>query len=187
LGNFRRLTASTVLNSLGMMGENVVLGWLALELTNSPLMVGVAMGMRAIPLFFVGVPAGALADRFPRPRLLLIASVGQALTGATLGTLILLGGVSYVHVLALTLVAGTFRGVEHATRQSYAHDVVGAERLVSGFAILGIAMRVGWLVGSLAIGATIARFGSGVAYLVVAVGFLGGGLSVLTATAPPRT
>ena len=42
------------------------------ELTNSPFMVGVAMGMRMLPLFFAGVPAGALADRFPRHRLLML-------------------------------------------------------------------------------------------------------------------
>ena len=44
-----------------MMGETVVLGWLTLELTNSPFMVGAALSMRMLPLFFVGVPAGALA------------------------------------------------------------------------------------------------------------------------------
>ena len=39
---FRRLASATALSSIGMMGETVVLGWLALELTNSPFLVGVA-------------------------------------------------------------------------------------------------------------------------------------------------
>jgi len=69
-----------LLNSVGMMGENVALGWLVLELTNSPLLVGVAMGTRALPLFFAGVPAGALADRWPRHHLLVATGVGQGLT-----------------------------------------------------------------------------------------------------------
>ena len=63
-----------------MMGETVVLGWLTLELTNSPFMVGAALSMRMLPLFFVGVPAGALADAFPRHRLLMLTGFGQALT-----------------------------------------------------------------------------------------------------------
>src|SRR5499426_1131943 len=71
LRDFRCLVASMLLNSVGMMGEVVVLGWLSLELTNSPFLVGVAMSMRALPLFFVGAPAGALADRFSRRRLLM--------------------------------------------------------------------------------------------------------------------
>src|SRR5256886_17632729 len=91
LPDFRRLGASMLLNSVGMMGEVVVLGWLTLELTNSPLLVGVAMGMRSLPMFFVGVPAGALADRFSRHRLLLLTGVGQALTTPTLGVLALIG------------------------------------------------------------------------------------------------
>jgi hypothetical protein len=176
-----------VLNSVGMMGEVVVLGWLTLEITNSPFMVGVAMGTRMLPLFFVGVVAGALADRFPRHRLLMLTSGGQALTAGTLGALTLLGVVTLGAVLLLTLCAGVLRGVEHAARQSYTHDVVGAGALMNGFAILGVAMRSGWLVGSLGVGAVIAHFGSGVAYLTVALGFLGGGLALLASSAPPPT
>lgn len=176
-----------LLNSVGMMGEIVVLGWLTLEITNSPFMVGVAMGMRMLPLFFVGVLAGALADRFPRQRLLMLTGAGQALTAGTLGVATLLGVVSLGHILMLTLCAGVLRGVEHAARQSYTHDVVGAGALMKGLAILGVAMRGGWLAGSLGVGAVIAHFGSGVAYLVVALGFLGGGLTLVRASAPPRT
>jgi MFS family permease len=176
-----------LLNSVGMMGEVVVLGWLALTLTNSPLLVGVAMGMRMLPLFFVGVLAGALADRVPRHRLLMVTGAGQAAIAATLGTLALLGLVRLEHLLVLTLLAGVFRGLEHAARQSYTHDVVGATALMPGFAVLGVAMRGGWLVGSLGVGAVIAHFGTGVAYLVVAGGFLGGGLALLPASVPTRT
>lgn len=163
-----------------------MLGWLTLDLTNSPLMVGTAMGVRMLPLFFVGVPAGALADRFPRHRLLLLTGAGQALTAATLGVFALLGTVSLARVLVLTLAAGVFRGIEHAARQSYTLDVVGPAALVTSFAVLGVAMRTGWLLGSLGVGAVIAHFGSGVAYLAVALGFLGGALALLRATAPPR-
>jgi MFS transporter, DHA1 family, staphyloferrin A biosynthesis exporter len=174
-------------NAVGMMGEVVVLGWLTLELTNSPFMVGVAMGTRMLPLFFVGVLAGALADRFPRHRLLMLTGFGQTLTAGTLGALTLLGIVSLGPLLILTLCAGVLRGLEHAARQSYTHDVVGPAALMSGLAILGVAMRVGWLFGSLGVGAVIAHSGSGVAYLTVAFGFLGGALALLPAAAPPAT
>jgi hypothetical protein len=78
-----------------------------------------------LPLFFVGVLAGALADRFPRQRILMLTGVGQALTAGTLGVATLLGVVSLGPLLLLTLCAGVLRGLEHAARQSYAHDVVG--------------------------------------------------------------
>ena len=184
--DFRRLGVSVLFNSIGMMGETVVLGWLALELTNSPLLVGVAMSMRMLPLFFVGVPAGALADRFPRQRLLMVTGAGQAITASTLGALAWLGQVTFTHVLVLTLAAGTLRGLEHAARQSYTHDVVGAPALVPGLAVLGVAMRLGWLVGSLGAGVVIAHVGSGAAYFVVAAGFLAGAAALLRASSPTR-
>jgi len=173
-----------VLNSIGMMGEVVVLGWLTLELTNSPFLVGVAMGMRSLPMFFVGVPAGVLADRFPRHRLLIVTGALQAATTATLGLLTLLGLVTLPHVLLLTLIGGAMRGVEHSARQSYTHDVVGAGELMNGLAILGVAMRAGWLVGSLGAGALIAHFGSGTAYVAVGASYLAGGAALISASAP---
>ena len=48
-------------------------------------------------------------------------------------------------------------------------------------------MRAGWLLGSLAVGWTTAHFSTGVAYMVVAVGFPRGGLALLPASAPPRS
>ena len=185
--DFRCLATAMVLNSVGMMGEVVVLGWLTLELTNSPFLVGVAMGARALPLFFVGMPAGVLADRFPRHRLLMATGLGQAITAMTIGTLTLLGLVTLVHVLVLTLVAGVIRGVEHAARLSYTYDVVGAAALMNGFAVLGIAMRTGWLLGSLGTGAVIAQLGTGVAYFAVAAGFLAGAAALIPASGPART
>jgi hypothetical protein len=116
----------------------------------------------------------------------MLTGVGQALTATTLGLMVLAGVVTVAHVMLLTLIAGVLRGIEHAARQSYIHDVVGAPALLNGLAVLGVAMRSGWLLGSLGIGAVIGRFGSGVAYLVVAAGFLTGGLVLAAATAPPR-
>ncbi|HET7342253.1 MAG TPA: MFS transporter [Methylomirabilota bacterium] len=185
LRDFRCLSASMLVNSAGMMAENVVLGWLVLELTDSPLMVGVAMGTRALPLFLAGVPAGALADRFSRQRLVMATGAGQALTAGALGALALPGHATLGRVLALTFLAGVVRAVEHAARQSYTHDVVGAPALVNGFAVLGVAMRAGWLAGALGAGAILARWGAGAGYLAVAAGFLGGALALLPASTPP--
>ncbi|HME97384.1 MAG TPA: MFS transporter [Methylomirabilota bacterium] len=184
LPDLRWLGAGTLLNSIGMMGELVVLGWLTLELTDSPFLVGAAMGCRALPLAFVGVPAGVLADRVSRQRLLVATGVGQALAAGLMGALTLLGVVTLGQLMVLTFAAGALRGVEHAARQSYAHDVVGAGALVNGLAVLGIAMRAGWLLGSLGVGALIAHLGSGHAYLAVAAAYLAGGLALLPATAP---
>jgi hypothetical protein len=157
---------------VGQTGEGVVLGWLALELTDSPLAVGVAMAMRMGPLLLVGLPAGALADRIERVGAIRWSAGVMAGGCAGAGVLALAGAVAYWHLLVLTFVVGAARAVNQAVRQGYAHDLVGRERLVSGMAQLALAARVGGLAGSLVVGALIAALGPGVGYLAAAAGFL---------------
>jgi len=52
---FRALGLSCGFDWLAAVGEQVALGWLTLELTDSPLMVGVALGLRMAPLLVVGI------------------------------------------------------------------------------------------------------------------------------------
>jgi MFS family permease len=166
------LGLSVFLNSVGMVGEQVVLGWLVLELTNSPLMVGLALGLRMAPMLLVGIPAGVVADRGDRRRLVQATSVGQAGASAVLGLLALLGAVEVWHLLLLTFVSGSIRALHQTARQSYAHDLVGGAGLLDGLALMGLAMRIGGLLGSLVAGALIAHGGPGAAYLLVAAGYL---------------
>jgi Transmembrane secretion effector len=181
---FRALALSVVGNSVGTVGEQVVLGWLTLELTNSPVIVGAALGMRMAPLLLVGFPAGIVADRAERHRLLQASGVAMAVATGTIGLLALFGAARLWHVLVLTFVAGCVRAFHQAARQSYAHDLVGRANLVDGLAVLGLAMRVGGLVGSLLTGWLIAGFGTGVAYLAVAAGYLSGALTLLPVALP---
>src|SRR2546422_1350 len=85
LPGFSRLAGSALLNTIAFAGEQVVLGWLALDLTNSPLLVGVALGLRMAPMLLIGLPAGVLADRGDRLVFLRGAHTTMALALTRLG------------------------------------------------------------------------------------------------------
>ena len=70
--DFRFLWISSVFNAVGFQGEQVVLGWLVLELTDSPMLVGTALALRMAPFLLIGLPAGAIADRVNRRDFLFI-------------------------------------------------------------------------------------------------------------------
>jgi len=179
----RSLTRAYLLNTFGMVGEQVLVGWVVLELTNSPFMVGVGLGTRMIPLLLVGIPAGVIADRTDRLRLLKVTNLAMAGADAVLGLLILFDVAAVSHILALTFVSGCIRALHQAARQSYVHDVVGTGALVEALAVQEMASRTGGLVGSLVTGVLIARLGAGAAYLVAGASYL---LSTL-ALGPART
>ena len=183
---FRALGLSCGFDWLAAVGEQVALGWLTLELTDSPLMVGVALGLRMAPLLVVGIPAGVLADRVDGTRLLRTTGALLAAASAILGLLVLLGVVRVWHLLLLTLVSGSARALQQAARQRYSHDLAGAGSLVHALALLGLAMRVGGLAGSLLAGALTARLGAGAAYLAATAGYLASALVLIPAPAGPR-
>src|SRR5438309_4732614 len=106
---FRCLGLCAFFHSIGMVGEQVVLGWYILELTDSAFMVGLALGVRNLPLLFAGIPAGVVADRGDRVRLLRASGFAMAIGTALLGLLVAvrLGGVG--PALILTFVTGCAR------------------------------------------------------------------------------
>ena len=59
--DLRLLGVAGVFDSIGFMGEAIVLGWIVLQLTGSPFMVGAALGARMASSFFLGIPAGTVA------------------------------------------------------------------------------------------------------------------------------
>jgi MFS family permease len=172
----RLLSLGSLFESVGMAGEQVVLGWLTLELTNSPLAVGLALGLRMAPMLVAGLPAGVVADRSDRVRLLRLSGYGMGAASAALGVLSLAGVVALWHVLVVTVLSGCVRTLFQTARQTYTHDLVGPGELVHAVALLGVAMRVGGLAGALLTGALVARLGPGAGYLGVAAGFLTGSL-----------
>jgi MFS family permease len=176
LPGFFRFACSTLLNTVAFAGEQVALGWLVLDLTNSPLLVGVALALRMAPLLVVGLPAGVLADRGDRLVLLRGANATMALAFTTLGTLTALGRVTIGAILGITFFVGCARALQQVTQQVHTHDLVGPARLTQALGILGIAMRIGGLAGALLAGRLIAGLGPAVAYLAAAAACLLGTL-----------
>jgi MFS family permease len=170
--DFRFLWLSSIFNSMGFIGEQVVVGWLVLELTDSPLMVGAALALRMVPFLLLGVIAGAIADRIDRRKLLRGVSIGMAGLSAVIGLIIMLDLVALWHLLLITFAGGCLRAMHQPARQSFVYDIVGANNLVNGLSFLSLGMRVGGIGGSLAVGFLVGRLGADIAYMVLAASYL---------------
>src|SRR3954469_2369164 len=71
---FRLLWTDTLLSATARWADMVVIGWLTLEVTNSPLMVGIVTGSKMAG-YFAAPFMGVIADRMDKRRLLIGASV----------------------------------------------------------------------------------------------------------------
>ena len=152
--------------------EMVSIGWLVLEMTNSPFMVGVASASRMAPFFFTGMLAGAVADRVDRRLLLRFISLGISGTALLVALLIIANALQVWHILTIAFISGILRTFFITTRQSLVYDVVGPGDALNGLAVAAMALRIGSIVGSLAAGGIIALVGVVGAYLAMATCYL---------------
>ena len=182
-GDFRVLAASSLLGGMAYIGETVVLGWLLLERSDSPLIVGVGIALRALPNLLVGLPGGALADRVDRRALLRWVGAASAVVTLVLALLAFLALLTVWQLLLLTFAGGAIRAMGQSARQSYAFDITGAGQIAAGLAFLTLGQRLGGIGSSLVLGAVLEGWGAGEAYAVIAVcNLLSGGLLFLART-----
>ena len=105
--SFRFLLSATFINNVG---DGIVLSagpLLVASTTRDPLLVSMALLSERLPVFLFGVLGGAIADRFDRRRLVVIANVGRAIVLIALVATIASGTVNIAVVLAVLFILGT--------------------------------------------------------------------------------
>ena len=77
---FRSVWIALVASNIGTWMQSVGAAWLMTTLTPSPLLVALMQTAISLPIFLVGLPAGALADVVDRRKLLLVTESWLLLT-----------------------------------------------------------------------------------------------------------
>ena len=113
--------------------SQALIGWLVFEATRSPGLVSVAFALRFAPLVIVGVPIGALSDRFGRVKVLQTSNVAAALVSAVIVALSMADAASPIAVM----LASAGLGIADAGRIASGTNLVyeRAGRFGSGRAI----------------------------------------------------
>jgi MFS family permease len=176
--DIRTLWVSTVSNQLGQGMQQVVLGWLVLEMTGSGGMVGAIFAARSAPNLIVGLAAGSIADRLDRRILMQLSVWGMMLAALAVVFLLFTNQLTVWQLMLITFLLGTLQAFCMTARQVYVYDVVGASGAVNGIALISLAQRVGQVLGALLAGALIQWQGSGVCFLAMGLSYAFGALAL---------
>jgi len=156
--------------SLGFMTYNMGQGWLILELTGRPALVGLAPGISGIAMLLLGPLGGVVTDRRDRRSLLLLCQLCVGSLTLVLGLLVL-GGVPDVvqlgYVFGLAAVMGAVRAVQMPSRGGLTFDLVGPALIVNVMALQFLAINLSGIFGPLTGGFILAAWGSGPFFLFV--------------------
>jgi MFS family permease len=187
-GSFRTLWVANVLSSVGSFIQAVAASWLMFELTRSNTWVGLMVASTTLPLLFLALAAGALADMFDRSRLILLAHVimgGSALVMAILTALDL---ITPGLLLGLGLILGVGVALNLPTWQALLPDLVPRELIASAVALQSAAFNVARAVGPAIGGALVVAIGPGIGFAINALtyGFVIIGLLVVSRTLTVR-
>ena len=131
---FRRLWFSVAFSAASASADFVLVGWLTLQAAGSPAWVGVAFALYSVPMLVLGVPAGSLADRYDRYRLIRGLELAGAAVLLAFALVFALVQPGLVLALVLPLVLGSLRAVQSTVRLSFAYDLVGPDNLTPALA-----------------------------------------------------
>ena len=177
--DFRLFWFGQLVSLVGTWMQIVAQNWLVLELTNSPLALGVVSALQFLPILTLSIPGGVVADRLPKRALLLATQSSSMLLAFALAVLTQVGVVQIVHVLVLALLLGVVNALDMPTRQAFVVELVGAADLRNAIALNSAAFNSARLVGPAVAGLAIGWLGlagcfylNGMSFLAVIVGLL---------------
>ncbi|WP_018465048.1 MFS transporter [Calidithermus timidus] len=169
---YRNYWIALFISQLGTWMQAAAQGWLVLELTGSAERLGLVMVCQFLPSLLLSLPAGVLADRYPRRNLLLLTQGGMALLAGLMSLLILTDLIRYEYVLVFAFAYGAFNAIDLPVRQSFTVELAGRERYPGAIALNSFGFNVSRVTGPAVAGLLIAGFGLGWAYLLNALSFV---------------
>src|SRR5215470_9601761 len=104
--DFRLFWIGQLISQVGTWMQSIAQAWLVLELTHSPLQLGVVSALQFTPILLLSPVGGAMSDRFAKRRLLLVSQTAMMLQALALALLTWSGYVRYWHVAVLAVIYG---------------------------------------------------------------------------------
>ena len=166
---YRMIWYFGVLTEIGRQMELLVLGWLLLEITNSPLQFGVFFFANNLPRPVFSIFTGLIADRFDRNKILWAGALINVISGIVVFALIYVESIVPYHIFIASWINGSCRAIEDPARRTGVLDIVGERRIVNALGIDNFSQVSGKIFGPLIGGAMLSWQGFKGAYITIAV------------------
>lgn len=162
--NYRLYWFGQLSSVLAQNMEGVAQGWLILELTNSPLLLGLTGLTFAVPTIALTLLGGVIADRADRRRIMIFSQSASAVNFLLLATLVVSGWIALWHVMAVAFVSGCVRAFDRPSRMALLPQMVPQEDIANAVAVGGTIWQLNRLVGPALAGMLIYLIGIGPTY-----------------------
>ncbi|MGH7633286.1 MAG: MFS transporter [Gemmatimonadaceae bacterium] len=170
--NFRIFWFGQTGSLIGTWMQQVALGWVVLQITNSPFLVGLEAAAGSLPVLAFTLFAGVLADRRDKLVLVRITQSLLLLEATFLWWVNWTGRVSIGVLVAIALFGGTASAFDIPTRQSLIIELVGRDDIVDAIALNSSGFNLARIIGPSIAAIVIDRFGLAWCFAVNALSYL---------------
>lgn len=172
--NYRLWWMSNIFASTATWMQRVAQDWVVLMVLTdqSGFAVGVVTALQFLPQLLLSIPAGMVADRFNRRRIIQICQCIVALSGLLTGILLLTGVAALWHIYIIALITGVADCLTSPARQAFVSELVTKEDLPNAVGLNSTAFNSARLIGPGLAGFVIAGIGPGWVFIANFVLFI---------------
>ncbi|MER9020618.1 MULTISPECIES: MFS transporter [unclassified Mesorhizobium] len=166
---FRSIWISTQISSLGWLVQTVAISWLMVTISASDLLVALVQAASTLPVFFLSILAGAIADNFSR-RWVMFA--GHCLIALASTTLMVSVGLGFVHpwlILGLGFLAGCGFALTDPAWHASVGDILHKRDIPAAVTLMSVGYNIVRSVGPALGGVILAFFGPLAAFALAAL------------------
>lgn len=169
--DYRLFWIAMALSTAGQTLWRGTQGWLIVTLTSSPFLLGLAGFMSMVPSLVLSLFAGVIIDRKDKRLILLLTQIGFGISVLVLGSLISLGIVEVLHVLAIALVVGVNIAFFFPSRQAIVPEMLPEAKVPNGIALNSSGFYIAMIAGSATLGWLIHQVGMDGSFYIAGIAF----------------
>lgn len=157
--DYRKFYVGQGISLVGTWLQDAAVSWIVYDMTKSEWISGLVAAAGTIPGLFVGLYAGALADRVAPKPTILVTQIAQMFMALLLAALVWSGTAQIwqmAAILAITRVCVTF---EMPSRQVFLYDLVGKSSIPNAIALNSGLFNASKVVGPALAGLCLAKLG----------------------------
>lgn len=169
--NFRLWFSGQVVSLIGTWMQSTAQGYLLYEITQSPILLGVAGFAGGIPIWLFSLYSGIIADRISRRKMIFITQASMMVLAIILAILVFTGTVQAWHIIVLAFLLGTANAFDAPARQAFVVEMVPREDLTNAIALNSSVFNLGTVIGPSVAGLVYAWLGPGWCFTINAISF----------------
>jgi MFS family permease len=170
--DFRLFWAGNFLSNIGTWMQNVAQGWRVLELTNSAVWLGLVGFASTIPILFLALVGGVIADHVNNRKLLIVTQSAMMFSAFTMAGLQWTHHMTAHRILWLALLTGLAMSFNTPSYQALVPQLVPREDLTNAIALNSAQFNMSRVIGPMLGGFAMALVGVGGNFFLNGLSFL---------------